>query len=247
MQLENPAVIVMAKTPRPGYVKTRLRPVLSDEQCADLARGFLQDTVRKTKEISATTIIAYTPDDGGDEMRSLLPYNARLIAQRGSDLGERLESAIADADADGFGPFVVIGTDSPTLPASFIGSAFEHLRDNANSLVIGPTDDGGYYLIGMSHPETRLFRKISWSTGRVFEQTVARAKEIPDVRILELPSWYDVDEPADITRLIAEFEKDEGARLTAPETFQWLTATGLVGLFEPEVPNVTRTRVNAVG
>lgn len=237
----------MAKTPRPGYVKTRLRPALSDEQCADLARGFLQDTVRKINEISATTIIAYTPDDGGDEMRSFLPGNAQFVAQRGSDLGERLESAIADADADGFGPVVVIGTDSPTLPASIIGSAFEHLRDNANSVVVGPTDDGGYYLIGMSRPETRLFRKISWSTGRVFEQTVARAQEIPDVRILELPGWYDVDGPSDITRLIAEFEKDEDARLTAPETFQWLAATGLVGPSKPGVLDGTRALINAIG
>lgn len=221
---------MMAKTPRPGYVKTRLRPALSDEQCAELARCLLIDTAAKVKDVAAATVIAYAPDDSGDEMRSHVSCGGRLIAQRGSDLGERLESAITEIDTEGFGPVVVIGTDSPTLPTSYIESTFKHLQEKTNSIVIGPTDDGGYYLIGMSRPEITLFRNISWGTGNVFEQTLARAREISDVSIVELPRWYDIDEPDDIFRLISELEKDENARLIAPETVKWLAATGFIGL-----------------
>lgn len=232
MNRSNPALIVMAKTPRPGYVKTRLRPVLSDEQCAELARCLLIDTAAKVKDVAVATVIAYAPDDSGDEMRSHLRFKGRFMAQRGSNLGERLESAITEIDTEGFWPVVVIGTDSPTLPASYIESAFEHLHEKTNSVVIGPTDDGGYYLIGMSRPEAKLFRNIAWGTGDVLEQTVARAKEIPEVSILELPRWYDVDEPGDIFRLASELEMDENARLIAPETVKWLAAMGFIRLRE---------------
>lgn len=217
----------MAKVPRPGYVKTRLRPILSDEQCTELSKCFLLDTVEKADKVSANVVIAFTPGDGEDEVKALLFGKNMYIEQRGTGLGERLESVVAEADKQGFSPLVVIGTDSPTLPAEYIQSAVEHLTANAKGVAIGPTDDGGYYLIGISHPQKRLFSGISWSTSKVFDQTIANASEIPDVNILELPRWYDVDEPADITQLHSEFEKDEKASLRAPETFRWLAANTL--------------------
>lgn len=224
MPRNNPAIVVMAKIPRPGHVKTRLRPILSDVQCAELSKCFLLDSVAKADKISPNVIIAFTPDDGKDEVRDLVSGKQSYIPQIGSELGERLESAIAGADNHGFGPVVVIGTDSPTLPASYVQSAVEHLTANANGVAIGPTDDGGYYLIGMSRLQKGLFSGISWSTGRVFEQTISNAKEIPGVNILELPRWYDVDEPADLVRLNAELDYEHDARTRAPETFRWVVS-----------------------
>ncbi len=224
MRRNNPAIIVMAKVPRPGNVKTRLRPILSDEQSAELSKCFLLDTVAKVDKMSVNVVIAFTPDGGGDEVKALLSRKHVYIAQSGFELGERLESAIAEANNQGFGPVVVIGTDSPTLPVSYIQAAVEHLTVNSNGVAIGPTDDGGYYLIGMSRPQNGLFRGVSWSTDRVFEQTIANAREIPGVDILELPLWYDVDEPADVFRLSTEMDNDESARMRAPETFRCLAS-----------------------
>lgn len=215
---------MMAKAPRPGDVKTRLRPVLSDLDCAELSRCFLLDAVAKASQVSVTVIVAFTPTGSGDQIEELLAERYTYIAQRGDDLGERLESAISDAQSQGFGPIVVIGTDSPTLPANYLDSALDYLLANENSIVIGRSEDGGYYLIGVSSYQEQLFRHISWSTDRVFEQTIANAKRIPGMSISELPSWYDIDEPDDLFRLSEEMESDERARANAPATFRWLAA-----------------------
>lgn len=224
MGRDTPAVIVMAKAPRPGFVKTRLRPFLSDVECAEVATCFLVDAVAKASTLSANSIVCFAPDDAEQEFRSVLYADCLFLPQRGSDLGERLESAIADVDAAGFGPIVVIGTDSPTLRASVIQSALDHLSANENVIAIGSTDDGGYYLIGMSRPHTEIFRDISWSTDRVYEQTLNAAKQITGGSILELPRWYDVDEPLDLLRLSEEFDSDEDTRATAPATYRWVSS-----------------------
>lgn len=214
----------MVKVPRPGFVKTRLCPIFSDVQLAELSKCFLLDAVAKADRVSANLIIAFTPDDGKGEVADLLRRKQLYISQTGSDLGERIKSVIANASSQGFGPLVFIGTDSPTLPLTYIQTALEYLAANENGVAIGPTDDGGYYLIGISRPHRALFSGISWSTSRVFEQTISNAKGIPGVQLLELPCWYDVDEPVDIMRLNTEFEKDEKARIGAPETFRWLAS-----------------------
>lgn len=214
----------MAKAPRPGDVKTRLRPVLSDLDCAELSKCFLLDAVAKANQMSATVIVAFTPADAGDQIDELLSARFTYIAQRGDDLGARLESAISDAQSQEFGPIVVIGTDSPTVPANYLGLALDYLLAKENGIVIGPSEDGGYYLIGVSSYHEQLFRRISWSTDRVFEQTIANAKRIPGMSISELPSWYDIDEPDDLFRLSAEMENDERARANAPATLRWLAA-----------------------
>lgn len=223
----NPAIIVMAKFPQPGHVKTRLRPALSDEQSAELSKCFLLDAVAKARPMSVAVIVAFTPADCRDQIKTLLPESYIHIEQRGSDLGERIGSAISDAHDQGFAPVVVIGTDSPTLPASYLGLALEHVLGYENGIVIGPSDDGGYYLIGVSSGHGRLFAGVSWSTDLVFEQTIANAKNIPGVSLSELPHWYDIDEPDDLVRLSEEMESDERARLRAPETFRWLAANTL--------------------
>ena len=214
----------MAKVPRPGTVKTRLRPLLSDVQSAKLATCFLRDTVAKAARLTPNVVIAYSPDDGEAEIAALLPGQHLYIAQKGVDLGERLQSAVAVSETLGFGPIVLVGTDSPTLPDEYIHAAFKHLAVNEKGIAVGPADDGGYYLIGMSRAESELFRGIEWSSKWVFEQTMANARNISKTRIIELPRWYDVDTADDLARLCIELEADENARSRAPETFRWIAA-----------------------
>jgi glycosyltransferase A (GT-A) superfamily protein (DUF2064 family) len=145
------------------------------------------------------------------------------FAQRGEDLGARIESAAVYAFARGRGPVVVVGTDSPTLPPSFVERAFASLSSEESDVALGPTEDGGYYLVGLREPFEGLFRNVEWSTPRAYARTaenVARA----GLRLLELPRWYDVDTPADLLRLRDEMLTDEAARERAPATREWLRA-----------------------
>lgn len=220
MQL--PAIIVMTKVPGFAEVKTRLRPLLTKEQCAELAGCFLTDTITNLASFLDHRIIAFTPDDGRSAIETLVANSPVFITQRGGDLGQRLDAAIADAFEMGFGPVIVIGTDSPTLPTEYLTRALGHLRSSEDGVAIGPTDDGGFYLIGVSRPYEGMFDCVSWSTDKTFEQTVTNIKTLGDVDLFVLPRWYDVDEPADLARLIAEIDFDETARRRARATSRWI-------------------------
>lgn len=219
--MQQPAIIVMTKVPGFAEVKTRLRPLLTEDECTELARCFLTDTITNLASVFEHRIIAFTPDDGREGIETLVLghlYNP----QRGGDLGQRLDAAIADAFEKGFGPVIVIGTDSPTLPPEYLAQALDLLQSNGDGVAIGPTDDGGFYLIGVSRPHEEMFVGVSWSTDKTFEQTVTNIKKIFDVDLLVLPRWYDVDEPADLVRMIAEIDSDETARDRARATNRWI-------------------------
>jgi rSAM/selenodomain-associated transferase 1 len=201
------ALAVMAKAPRAGKVKTRLSPPLSLEQSASLNICFLRDTARNIAEVAsvsaATGLISYTPI--GDEalFDGILPEAFALVPQRGDGFGERLLSAAEDILACGFGAVCLIDSDSPTLPAQALKQAVEALALPGDRVVLGPSDDGGYYLIGLkvAHPEP--FQNITWSTSSVFEETVERVRAAK-LELVELPLWYDVDDAATLGTLIAE-------------------------------------------
>jgi glycosyltransferase A (GT-A) superfamily protein (DUF2064 family) len=125
--------------------------------------------------------------------------------------------------ANGHGPVVVVGTDSPTLPPSFVAEAIGSLAAGESDVALGPTEDGGYYLVGLRELARDLFRGVAWSTPHVYRQTAENAARAR-LRTLELPRWYDVDTPADLLRLRAELFNDEAARLRAPATYEWLLA-----------------------
>lgn len=218
---KKPAILVMMKTPRVGEVKTRLIPFLSPQQAAELASCFAQDTIAKSLQITHKVIVAYTPSDGRTTLEKLLPDCLVWIEQRGKNLGKRMTDAFIDALAKGFSPLVMIGTDSPTLPVEFIETAVESLSKDESDLVLGQTEDGGYYLIGVKAFDEKLLDNIEWSTPRVFVQTVRNAERL-NLRLKTLPVWYDVDEPDDLIRLQKEMRDDIESQRRAPSTSLWL-------------------------
>jgi rSAM/selenodomain-associated transferase 1 len=216
--------VVMVKAPRAGAVKTRLVPPLTGAEAASLAASFARDTVESVRRVAREVIVAYAPDGGREALEALLEGEGLLwFAQRGEDLGARIESAASFAFERARGPVVVVGTDSPTLPPLFVERAFASLSAGDADVALGPTEDGGYFLVGLREPFEGLFRNVEWSTPRVYVQTASNASRL-GLRVLELPRWYDVDTGADLTRLRDELLSDEEARARAPHTSEWLRA-----------------------
>ena len=216
--------VVMVKAPRAGEVKTRLVPPLTGAEASSLASSFARDTVESVRRVASEVVIAYAPDDGRDVLEAVLGGEGLLwFAQRGEDLGARIESASAFAFERTSSPVIVIGTDSPTMPPTFVGRAFASLSARESDVALGPTEDGGYYLVGLRQPFPGLFRNVEWSTPRVYRQTALNASRLA-LRVLELPRWYDVDTSADLLRLRGELLSDEAARARAPHTCEWIRA-----------------------
>jgi rSAM/selenodomain-associated transferase 1 len=198
------ALIVVAKEPEAGRTKTRLSPPLSGEQAAALYRCFLLDTLELMLRVeSARPILAYTPDEAEPFFRRFTPPGFELTRQVGADLGERLDNVLAHCLQSRYGQAVVMDSDSPTLPLDTLRQAFRELDDPGVDVVLGPCEDGGYYLIGLKAPCPALFRGITWSTSTVTEETLQRAQE-HGLRVSCLPRWYDVDTYRDVRRLAEE-------------------------------------------
>ncbi|MCG9129483.1 TIGR04282 family arsenosugar biosynthesis glycosyltransferase [Candidatus Poribacteria bacterium] len=199
-------LIVFAKNPIPNQVKTRLIPDVSPEQAASLYSAFLIDWCETLSELSnIDLVIAYTPKESQADLQSLLGEDVDYIPQEGIDLGERLTSATQWASENRYNKIILVGSDSPTLPISYIFQAVVGL--DTRDVVIGPSVDGGYYLIGFSSTNLTttvpsVFENIAWSTANVFQQTVERIHAI-DATLKLLPPWYDVDTPEDLAFLHA--------------------------------------------
>lgn len=219
-----PICIVMVKAPIIGTIKTRLVPPLSHSEAAALATCFAQDVVTSVRRIVPEVMVAYSPAQGRASLEVLFrPADLLWVEQRGDDLGARLDATIAQAATLGFSPIIVIGTDSPTLPTSFIEQASNALAVEAYDLMLGPTEDGGYYLVGLRQYTPNLFQNIAWSTSLAYEQTMSNAARL-NLRTQALPQWYDVDTSSDLLRLRYELQTDEKARAQAPATYQWIIA-----------------------
>jgi len=145
-------------------------------------------------------VIGYLPENAQDYFNQLAP-DMELVSQRGTSLGERLDHLLTNALANGSRRAVVMDSDSPTLPAAYIAQAFEQLSDA--DVVLGPTRDGGYYLIGLNQPQPHLLRQVQMSTPQVLSDTLALA-ESTGLTVSLLPVWYDVDTIADLHHLNRE-------------------------------------------
>jgi len=199
------AVAIMAKAPRPGTVKTRLCPPLLAAEAAALYRCFLLDKIAAVGALTgARPVIAYTPDDARAEFDALAPGFA-LVPQRGPELGARLHSTLAGLLEAGHVGAIAVDSDTPTLPGAFLQQAVRRLSQTGPDVVLGPTEDGGYYLIGVRRAHRVLFDAMPWSTPQVLEVTLRRAADA-GLRADCLPSWFDVDTPDDLERLKTALE-----------------------------------------
>jgi rSAM/selenodomain-associated transferase 1 len=181
---------LLAKWPTPGQVKTRLAAETSPEWAARVANAFLVDTVERLGEIEARRILVFAPSEARSFFAELVGHRFLLAPQSEGDLGGRMATFFSDVFQHRPAKAVLVGVDSPTLPLSFIESAFEQL-DSAD-LVLGPATDGGYYLIGCSGTIPPIFDHMNWGHSRVLSETISRLNDT-SCRFALLPPWYDVD------------------------------------------------------
>jgi rSAM/selenodomain-associated transferase 1 len=220
------ALAVMTKAPRAGRVKTRLVPPLTPEEAAQLNACFLGDTADAIADATgdiARGIAVYTPVGAEDAYIEILPHDFDLLLQRGNGFGERLATASEDLFRIGFASVCLIDSDSPTVPAECYTQAVNLLSVENDRVVLGPSEDGGYYLIGMKKNHHRLFEEVDWSTERVLDQTVQRATEL-NLAVEFLPTCYDVDDRATLRRLCDELLVNNARSTidTAPATRAFL-------------------------
>ncbi|HEY0786350.1 MAG TPA: TIGR04282 family arsenosugar biosynthesis glycosyltransferase [Acidobacteriaceae bacterium] len=232
------AFAVMAKAPIPGKVKTRLTPPLTPAQAALLNAAFLTDTLENLGLAAAATgaacAVSYTPAGWEHAFEGILPVGTLLLPQRGDGFGERLLATAEDLFACGFAAVCLIDSDSPTVPtAEFVHAAralSSFARDRAHPAVLGRSDDGGYYLLGVTAPHAELFADVGWSTAEVADQTEQRAAEI-GLRLHHLRTWYDVDEAVSLERLRQELDRPgPSSGYVAPHTRACLRELRLPGL-----------------
>jgi rSAM/selenodomain-associated transferase 1 len=209
------AIGVMAKAPRPGFSKTRLCPPLEPDQAAALSAAFLRDITENIAVAARATeisgYVAYAPK-GAEALFDghLAAGTGRLLADGLGSMppgvqgfGRCLLHAVAAMLALGHRSAVVLNSDSPTLPTELLIRTADALSAAGDRVVLGPADDGGYYLLGMKAAHARLFADIAWSTDSVAATTRVRAAEL-GLPVVELPSWYDVDDHAALSRLACD-------------------------------------------
>jgi len=240
------ALAVMTKAPQPGRVKTRLVPPLTPEEAAELNKCFLRDTATAISTVCTTRpagdadkmdqyagashsevatvargIAVYTPPGTESTYTDILSDDFCLLPQRGDKFGERLYFAVEDLFKCGFESVCLIDSDSPTVPAENFAKAVQLLGTCEDRVVLGPSDDGGYYLMGLKKPHRQLFEQIDWSTERVLQQTIRRATEI-GLEAKLIPTGYDVDDASSLRRVCNELLTDLTSADIAPHTREFL-------------------------
>ena len=186
-------LVVVAKAPVPGEVKTRLYPKLTIDEATDLYRCFLQDRIKEIGRLTEIDLaISYTPEESKEYFSRFITNGFHLFPQRGKNLGERLSNIFKDKLADKYDAVSIIDSDTPDLPRSIVQQSFQLLMSNGVDAVFGPCDDGGYYLVAMRRPQPDLFQHIPWSTEAVLAATLERAKAI-GLKAELLPRWNDLD------------------------------------------------------
>jgi rSAM/selenodomain-associated transferase 1 len=215
-------LLLFTKPARAGRVKTRLIGDLTPEQAADLHAAFVADLLARLSGARCDLHLAWALEPG-EAIPAMPTADHPGLRQEGADLGERLYAALAAA-GEGARAVAALGSDHPTLPVEIVERAFAAVEAGAR-VVLGPAEDGGYYLIALAPPvPRRLFQGIDWSTERVLAQTLERCRELGITPEL-LPEAADVDTPADLARLA---RKLEGGNLGCPRTRRLLASWGRV-------------------
>ena len=224
MEKMKKALIVVAKWPKAGMVKTRLCPPLSHEQAARLYRCFLLDSFDLYKQLEdVDVIVSYFPPETRDIFKSSTPKNFILLEQSGADLGEKFIHAFEYCLNRGYDLVSIIGSDHPSLPVAFVRESYNLLEKPETDMVIGPTVDGGYYMLGLKALHRRVFQDINWSTNTVFTETLERADE-EKLNVARLPDWYDVDDGDGLRLLYNDLKELRNRESVRPErTVRFLT------------------------
>jgi rSAM/selenodomain-associated transferase 1 len=225
-------VLFFVKYPVQGKVKTRLAAKLGGQTVIELYKNFVLDTLSTIRKLNVPFRICFHPESAGDKVKEWLGEQYTYSTQEGSDLGQKMKNALARAFEEGFSRAILIGSDLPDLPVDYLIEALQSLE--SHHAVIGPSSDGGYYLIGFSkaHFLPDAFEGISWSTGKVFQQTNDVLKRhSSNVHIL--PQWSDIDTPADLRELI---DRNKNTAFNKSKTFIYLLKTeGIEVLREQEI------------
>lgn len=205
------AVICFTRVPKPGVTKTRLLPVLKPEQCVGLHWAFLRDLAEVYRQLDAHLFVAYTPDADWESLKAVFPH-AGFYPQKGNNLGERMYRVIRKVLELGYESVVLTGADLPLMTAAHLESGFSALEEK--DVVIGPTSDGGYYLIGMKLPHREVFRVDGYGGESVFENTLIAAEDAGLTTGIAL-RCDDVDTPEDLRHLAitADIETHTGKYL----------------------------------
>jgi uncharacterized protein len=243
------AIAVMAKAPRPGLVKTRLVPPLSPSAACALSASFLRDITENialaARVVEVHGYVAYAPAGFEATFDGMLANGTRLVLADGENIaipgingfGCSLLHAAQALFARGHHAVCLLNSDSPTLPTRLLVEAAKVLSEAGDRVVLGAAEDGGYYVIGIKAPHLHLFQDIAWSTAEVAAATRRRAASL-DLPVIELDTWYDVDDAASLRRLCDELASAPG---TATTRFYSARATAdcLARLRIPELLSAT--------
>jgi len=219
--MNSSALIIMAKEPKIGSTKTRLCPPLRADQAAQLYEALLWDTIEMAAGVPGIDLaIAITPPESSEYFKQITPPETILIPVACADIGECLVYVLSQLLAMGYQRVMALNSDGPSLPPEYIQTAIQCL--DQHDLVLGPAEDGGYYLVGLQQNQPNIFMGIDWSTHHVLAQTI-QAAEQRNLTVHLLPPWYDVDTAADIDRLRDELETLPAKALTYTRQFlgQW--------------------------
>jgi uncharacterized protein len=197
------AILIFSKSPEPGRVKTRLQPFLDEEKSLQLHIALLKDSIQKTLQADADPILYLTHS-------SDLPFvpGIQVRVQKGDDLGERLLNALQET-LRLYAKVIVIGTDSPAFPLSAFNEAFQRL--DHHDVVIGPSEDGGYYLIAFASLIPEIFRGVPWGTPEVLNATL---RLLGKRKVSLLERCFDIDLPADLERMKQELKQNDAPYLS---------------------------------
>lgn len=214
--IEACSLVLYARVPEKGAVKTRLQPFLNPDESLALHRALLEDSVRLLRlvaeRVGVRPVLSFSEDrDPGpspDDHLTTVCEGIERMPQRPRDLGERLAGTLEDLEAAGGTGGVIFGSDSPTLPPEWLESACESVATGA-PMVIGPARDGGYYLIGACLPAPSLFAGVSWGSDTVLRETLRHARHA-GLPVSLLPPWYDIDRPEDLKRADRDITRTGG-------------------------------------
>lgn len=225
-------LVIMAKAARPGAVKTRLAARLSVDAISGLYRCLLEDTISLARSLEGVPTAIMSPADDVEELRNLSNGSLQVLPQKSSGLAAGLDSVFEHFSAQGPRRIVAFNSDSPHLPAAVLLEAFEAL--DSCDLVVGPTHDGGYYLVGGKAAHPGLFAANTMGTATALETLLARARKL-GLSVRSTREFYDVDVPEDLSRLAEELRlAPEHAPRTAAWLTEWMRTTGRRILSGPE-------------